>query len=318
MTEPSAEAREQAEYVLGPWAEREVESSPASRAELVENVARALAENARALAEAHTQIDGADRVAVQALRQRDDARTRLAEVERERVTWDDYKRDMEKVKQEAWLDRQRLYDHTAALEVDFAVMRGRIEAALSALRADPGEFATSGLNTCYEELGAALASSPGAAVKGAVVMDIRERYAERKEAVPTSEALSSQVDRLARFIVENIPGEPSHSEGAIDTAIRLLGQHTAELAAVRVMLERTQKAARHWHDQANIVLGFTEDVVSNDADPCAAWRATAREMTEALADVVAKHEGNPTRSPDPIGHSQALLARPEVQEMRGR
>ena len=31
-----------------------------------------------------------------------------------------------------------------------------------------------------------------------------------------------QIDKLAKFIMENIPGEPSESEGAVDTAIRLL------------------------------------------------------------------------------------------------
>jgi hypothetical protein len=39
-----------------------------------------------------------------------------------------------------------------------------------------------------------------------------------------AEPLESQVERLARFIMENIPGEPSQSEGAIDTAIRLLSE----------------------------------------------------------------------------------------------
>ena len=34
--------------------------------------------------------------------------------------------------------------------------------------------------------------------------------------------LIEQVDRLAKFIMENIPGEPSEPQGAIDTAIRLL------------------------------------------------------------------------------------------------
>ena len=36
------------------------------------------------------------------------------------------------------------------------------------------------------------------------------------------ESLPSQVNRLATFISEEIPGEPSKSEGAIDCAIRLL------------------------------------------------------------------------------------------------
>ena len=37
------------------------------------------------------------------------------------------------------------------------------------------------------------------------------------------ETATQQIDRLADFIMQNIPGEPSQSEGAVDTAIRLLG-----------------------------------------------------------------------------------------------
>ena len=37
-----------------------------------------------------------------------------------------------------------------------------------------------------------------------------------------TESLDSQIDRLAKFIMENIPGEPSQSEGAVDTAIRIM------------------------------------------------------------------------------------------------
>ena len=36
------------------------------------------------------------------------------------------------------------------------------------------------------------------------------------------QSLAHQIDKLALFIIENIGGEPSKSEGAIDTAIRLL------------------------------------------------------------------------------------------------
>ncbi len=48
------------------------------------------------------------------------------------------------------------------------------------------------------------------------------------------ESLDSQIDRLAKFIVEHIPGEPSQSEGAVDTAIRIMssqqGQTDLEIA----------------------------------------------------------------------------------------
>ncbi len=36
------------------------------------------------------------------------------------------------------------------------------------------------------------------------------------------ESRESQLDRLAAFIIEGVPGEPSENEGAVDTAIRLL------------------------------------------------------------------------------------------------
>ena len=39
---------------------------------------------------------------------------------------------------------------------------------------------------------------------------------------PTHESLESQVSRLARFIMDEIPGEPSQSDGAVDTAIRIM------------------------------------------------------------------------------------------------
>lgn len=34
--------------------------------------------------------------------------------------------------------------------------------------------------------------------------------------------LDEQISQLANYIMQNVPGEPSRSEGAVDTAIRLL------------------------------------------------------------------------------------------------
>lgn len=42
------------------------------------------------------------------------------------------------------------------------------------------------------------------------------------------EPLDSQIQRLANFIMAEIPGEPSQNEGAIDTAIRLLRLHNSK------------------------------------------------------------------------------------------
>lgn len=44
------------------------------------------------------------------------------------------------------------------------------------------------------------------------------------------EDLSEQIDKLAKFILAEIPGEPSSSEGAVDTAIRLLRHHVVRRA----------------------------------------------------------------------------------------
>ena len=37
-----------------------------------------------------------------------------------------------------------------------------------------------------------------------------------------TETAEQQIDRLARFIMEEVPGEPSQSQGAVDTAIRII------------------------------------------------------------------------------------------------
>ena len=39
-----------------------------------------------------------------------------------------------------------------------------------------------------------------------------------------AESLAEQVNRLAEWIVASVPGEPSQSQGAIDTAIRIMAQ----------------------------------------------------------------------------------------------
>ena len=43
------------------------------------------------------------------------------------------------------------------------------------------------------------------------------------------EDLDAQVKKLANFIMDNLPGEPSQSEGAIDCAIRILQRYSDDL-----------------------------------------------------------------------------------------
>ena len=47
---------------------------------------------------------------------------------------------------------------------------------------------------------------------------------EFEKLIDSHQHLSNEIDRLALFIMDNVPGEPSKSQGAIDTAIRLLSE----------------------------------------------------------------------------------------------
>jgi len=67
----------------------------------------------------------------------------------------------------------------------------------------------------------------------AIAMDAAERIAANIRSIATrtlppvdGELVEAQIDRLATFIMENIDGEPSQSEGAVDCAIRLLSHPT--------------------------------------------------------------------------------------------
>lgn len=49
------------------------------------------------------------------------------------------------------------------------------------------------------------------------------------------ESLHSQIDRLASFIMADVPGEPSQSEGAVDTAIRIMRTRQSEPNATEAL-----------------------------------------------------------------------------------
>lgn len=50
--------------------------------------------------------------------------------------------------------------------------------------------------------------------------------------------LEEQIKRLADFIMEEVPGEPSQSEGAVDTAIRVMQQERQKTAALRSAMSK--------------------------------------------------------------------------------
>jgi len=54
----------------------------------------------------------------------------------------------------------------------------------------------------------------------------------KKKRVRVREPLKSQIKRLAEFIMKSVPGEPSRSEGAVDTAIRVMKAGLGEVVKV--------------------------------------------------------------------------------------
>lgn len=54
-----------------------------------------------------------------------------------------------------------------------------------------------------------------------------------------NESLESQIGRLANFILAEVPEEPSRSEGAVDTAIRIIRRLQRESDSAYRAMERT-------------------------------------------------------------------------------
>lgn len=55
--------------------------------------------------------------------------------------------------------------------------------------------------------------------------------------VDENERLKAQIDRLAKFIMDDVPGEPSQSQGAVDAAIRIIAHLQEENAELRDMIK---------------------------------------------------------------------------------
>ena len=53
--------------------------------------------------------------------------------------------------------------------------------------------------------------------------------------------LQEQVDKLAKFILEEVENEPSRNEGAIDTAIRIIRQQNEKSEQIWTHIEQIRK-----------------------------------------------------------------------------
>lgn len=66
--------------------------------------------------------------------------------------------------------------------------------------------------------------------------------ADMREAADRIEALSAENERLASFIMHCIEGEPSQSQGAVDTAIRIMTEQATTIGEQLAENERLREA----------------------------------------------------------------------------
>lgn len=60
---------------------------------------------------------------------------------------------------------------------------------------------------------------------GAITMFKHFFNIKKEDLIEQIETPSKQIERLATFILQNIEGEPSKNEGAVDTAIRIMSKY---------------------------------------------------------------------------------------------
>lgn len=72
-------------------------------------------------------------------------------------------------------------------------------------------------------------------------MNRAHKYPEVPNVDPFEESASEQIERLSEFIIAEVEGEPSKSEGAVDCAIRLLRQAFVNPTALARSKARTGK-----------------------------------------------------------------------------
>lgn len=124
------------------------------------------------------------------------------------------------------------------------------------------------------------------------------------------ESLRCQVSRLAEFIISAFEGEPSESAGAIDTAIRLLGDYAATLKVHKIIRENLDResaariAAGLRKGQAKHIMGETQDVTTATAFVNAGTKARA--ITE---EEIAAQPQKPPLGPIPADIAAELAAR---------
>ena len=90
-----------------------------------------------------------------------------------------------------------------------------------------------------------------------------ERYNDNLQAIyrmaQLGQILEVQIEELAQWIIANIPGEPSVSEGAVECAIRIMGlQKTTINQAVHLAVMRVEEVERLENELERAQLAYIE------------------------------------------------------------
>lgn len=145
--------------------------------------------------------------------------------------------------------------------------------------------------------------------EGVAVRSQVQANAEALSRKQENDHLSEQIKRLADFIVAEIPGEPSESEGAVDTAIRVMrsmkAMHFARDACCDELSDALgwpkRKYDGRWDEALEAVRGLKSAVEHQEYDgkPARSWWEKARlygtiaaKHQKALAEIVAGAGGS--------------------------
>jgi len=98
--------------------------------------------------------------------------------------------------------------------------------------------------------------------------------------------LQKQIDELASFIMAEVPGEPSRSEGAVATAIRIMRKQKAEIESLRGAFRASEKVVDELRANVEKLLNEREVLereldAFNGVGPVAAAGAQARRLAKA-------------------------------------
>jgi glycerol-3-phosphate dehydrogenase len=121
----------------------------------------------------------------------------------------------------------------------------------------------------------------------------------------TYESLESQVARLAAYIVENVPGEPSRSEGAIDCAIRLLRE--SKVISYQAELDKLRRIVANAEQVAAVIIKRDTEQTRAELDDLRVERNMALENCRRATDLLERASNHAVTNAENLLRATAVL-----------